>query len=84
MGGLGRLTSVSASASSLLSRERALHALRELPPLSPILNRVIASLAHEDISFAKVAELIEKDTALAGNVLRLVNSALYGLRGTVS
>ncbi len=79
-----RLTSVSASASSLLSRERALLALRELPPLSPILSRVIASLAHEDISFAKVAELIEKDTALAGNVLRLVNSALYGLRGTVS
>jgi HD-like signal output (HDOD) protein len=61
-----------------------LHALRELPPLSPILNRVIASLAHEDISFAKIAELIEKDTALAGNVLGLVNSALYGLRGTVS
>ena len=58
--------------------------MRELPPTSPILSRVIASLAHEDISFAKIAELIEKDTALAGNVLRLVNSALYGLRGTVS
>jgi len=45
---------------------------------------LIASLAQEDVSFAKVADLIEKDTVLAGNVLRLVNSALYGLRGTVN
>ena len=36
------------------------------------------------MSFSKVADLIEKDTVLAGNVLRLVNSALYGLRGTVN
>jgi len=41
-------------------------------------------LAHEDVSFAKVAELIEKDIALAGNILQLVNSPLYGTRGTVS
>jgi HD-like signal output (HDOD) protein len=65
-------------------RERALRALGQLPPFSPILNRLIASLAQEDVSFAKIADLIEKDTVLAGNVLRLVNSALYGLRGTVN
>jgi len=65
-------------------RERALRALEQLPPFSPILNRLIASLAHEDVSFAKIAELIEKDTVLAGNILRLVNSALYGLPGTVN
>jgi HD-like signal output (HDOD) protein len=59
-------------------------ALGKLPPFSPILNRLIASLAQEDVSFAKIADLIEKDTVLAGNILRLVNSALYGLRGTVN
>lgn len=59
-------------------------ALGQLPPFSPILNRLIASLASEDVSFAKVAELIEKDTVLAGNILKLVNSALYGLAGTVN
>ena len=48
------------------------------------MNRLIASLANEDVSFAKVAELIEKDTVLAGNILKLVNSALYGLAGTVN
>ena len=56
----------------------------KLPPFSPILNRLIASLASEDASFAKIADLIEKDTVLAGNILKLVNSALYGLAGTVN
>jgi HD-like signal output (HDOD) protein len=75
---------VIASATSSNVRDRALKALGQLPPFSPILNRLIASLAQEDVSFAKLADLIEKDTVLAGNVLRLVNSALYGLCGTVS
>jgi HD-like signal output (HDOD) protein len=70
--------------SSLPVRERALLALHVLPPLSPVLHRVIASLAQEDISFAKVAELIEKDIALAGKILQLVNSPLYSVRGSVS
>lgn len=44
----------------------------------------MATLAAEDVSFAKLAELIEKDTVLAGNVLRMVNSALYGRRGAIN
>ena len=44
----------------------------------------MASLAQEDVSFAKLSDLIEKDTALAGNILKLVNSALYSLPGTVN
>lgn len=75
---------MSASASSLPVKKRALRALEALPPLSPVLHRVIASLVHEDVSFAKVAELIEKDTVLTGNILQLVNSPLYGLQGKVS
>ena len=43
----------------------------------------MASLADEDVSFAHLAELIEKDAVLAGNILRLVNSALFNLRRTV-
>ena len=65
-------------------RDRALRSLGNLPPFSPILNKLLASLAQEDVSFAKLAELIEKDTVMAGNVLRLVNSALYGRRGTIN
>jgi HD-like signal output (HDOD) protein len=75
---------VTAPASTPTVRERSLLALGQLPPFSPILNRLIASLASEDVAFSKIADLIEKDTALAGNILRLVNSALYGFSGTVN
>src|SRR5271169_2937341 len=74
----------SAVPSNVNVKEQALRALAQLPPFSPILNRLIASLAQEDISFAKIADLIEKDTVLAGNILRVVNSALYGLPGTIN
>jgi HD-like signal output (HDOD) protein len=66
------------------AHEKALKGLDALPPFSPILNRLLATLADEDVAFAKVAALIEKDTVLAGNVLRLVNSPLYGCRGTIN
>jgi HD-like signal output (HDOD) protein len=78
------MKNVTASVNAPNVRDRALAALGKLPPFSPILNRLMASLAQEDVSFAKLADLIEKDTVLAGNILRLVNSALYGLRGTVN
>jgi HD-like signal output (HDOD) protein len=65
-------------------KKRALGALGELPPFSPILTRLLASLAGNDVSFSGLSDLIEKDTVLAGNLLHLVNSALYGRRGTIN
>jgi HD-like signal output (HDOD) protein len=64
--------------------QRALSALGKLPPFSPILNKILASLAGEDVSFAKLGDLIEKDTVVAGNILHLVNSALYARRATIT
>lgn len=65
-------------------RDKALRELDALPPFSPVLNHLMASLANDDVPFAELASVIERDTVLSGNVLRLVNSALYGRRGTVS
>lgn len=65
-------------------REKALRSLSALPPFSPILSRLLATLATEDVSFAALGDLMEKDTVVAGNVLHLVNSALYARRGTIS
>ncbi len=65
-------------------RDLAMKSLDQLPPFSPVMNSLVASLAEEDVSFAHLASVIERDSVLAGNVLRLVNSALYGRRGTVS
>jgi HD-like signal output (HDOD) protein len=61
-----------------------MRALSYLPPFSPILNRLIASLARQDVSFAAISGLIEKDTVLAGNLLKLVNSALYHRAFTIT
>jgi len=78
-------TNVSLAASRNVDcRQQALKCLDRLPPFSPILNRLLASLARDDTSVAEMASLIEKDTVLTGNVLRLVNSALYGLKGSVT
>ncbi len=74
----------SVGAGDITCREKALRSLDRLPPFSPMLNRLMASMAKENVSFSELADLIEKDTVLAGNVLRLVNSALYGFQGTVS
>ena len=67
-----------------LLRARALRCLGELPPFSPILNRLLASLAKEDVSFNKLGDLIEKDPVMTGNLLHLVNSALYARRGSIN
>ncbi len=66
------------------AKEQTLSCLNRLPPFSPILTRLLATLSRDDVSFAKVADLIEKDAVLSGNVLALVNSASYGRRGRVN
>lgn len=64
--------------------DKALRALGSLPPFSPILTRLLASLAEEDVSFASLGDLIEKDAVVAANILHLVNSALYARMGSIS
>ena len=65
-------------------RERVLESLGRLPPFSPVLNRLLTTIASEDASFAELAALIENDTVLAGNVLKLVNSPLYAFQSRVN
>ena len=65
-------------------RTDILRKLGELPPFSPVLQRVLGSLANDDLSYHELGKQIEQDTVLAGNVLRIVNSAAYGRRGTVT
>jgi HD-like signal output (HDOD) protein len=66
------------------ARQRAIDSLSKLPPFSPILSRLLASLAGEDVSFSALGDLIEKDTVVAANVLKLVNSAAYARRAEVN
>jgi len=65
-------------------REKALGGIGKLPPFPPVLTKLLASLAKDDIMVTELADWIEKDTVLTGNVMRMVNSAAYGRMGTVS
>ena len=65
-------------------RQRLLEGASTVPPFPIILNKLLASLSREDVLLGEISELAEKDTALAGNLLRTVNSSLYGMAGTVN
>jgi len=65
-------------------RDRAAKTLVSLPPFSPVLNQLLADLGKDNVSYAKLSDLIEKDTVIAGNILQLVNSGMYGRRSVIS
>lgn len=69
---------------SVSARDRIMGALDKLPPFSPVLTRLLATLADEDVSFGELAGIIETDAVLAGNLLRVVNSPLYGRISTIN
>jgi HD-like signal output (HDOD) protein len=61
---------------SLNSIDRRL--LTRLPAFSPVAVRLLSVLADERAPFKEIAKLIALDPVLAGEVLRLANSGLYG------
>src|SRR5712692_820600 len=66
------------------ARERIMGALDKLPPFSPVLAKLLATLSDDDVSFGELAGIIETDAVLAGNLLRVVNSPLYGRTSTIN
>jgi HD-like signal output (HDOD) protein len=55
----------------------------ELPMLSHVAAQVMDLCEDEDCDPRKLAELVQRDVSLSGNVLRLTNSALYSAREPV-
>jgi HD-like signal output (HDOD) protein len=56
----------------------------ELPTMPEVLTRLSEVIASEDSSADDVAKVIATDPAVSTNVLRIVNSAYYGLQVRVS
>jgi HD-like signal output (HDOD) protein len=61
---------------------RARHLLKRLPPFSPIAIKLMVMVSDEDVSFKEVAKLFAADPVLAGQVLQLANSGMYGRQVT--
>jgi putative nucleotidyltransferase with HDIG domain len=63
--------------------ERRLLLLRshidKMPPLSPTVSKVLALCNNRDASPVELNKVVSIDPVLTGNVLRLINSAYYGM-----
>src|SRR5579871_899472 len=59
-------------------------ALREIPPFPAIATKLLRVLSHEDAQIKEIVDLVRADTALASELLRLVNSPIYGFPNRIS
>ena len=55
--------------------------LKRLPAFSPIAIKLMVMVNDENVSFKEVAKLFSSDPVLAGKVLQLANSGMYGRQG---
>jgi len=58
--------------------------IREIPTLPSIVFELNKQLQDPDASVARISKTIEKDQAMALKILKLVNSAFYGLQSKIS
>lgn len=62
---------------------RQVERLRELPTLPAVVQRIAQALEQSDVNLSEVARLIEADQVLTAHLLRLANSAFYGVSGQI-
>jgi HD-like signal output (HDOD) protein len=65
-------------------KERILKTQGDLPPMLQVVMKAREVMANPKASFKEIAAVLETDQALAGRVLKMANSAYYGLSGMVS
>lgn len=57
--------------------------LSDLPTLPGVMARILAAASDAEISAEQLAALLENDQAISARILRLANSAFFGLRRSV-
>ncbi len=65
-------------------RKKILRQLKDLPPMPQIVFKARSLLADPEAEMRDLSSLLESDQAIATKVLKLANSAYYGLSGKVS
>ena len=60
-------------------REKVEQTINFLPPLPSIMMELIQALNSDDVDLRGLGKIISKDPAMAMNVLKIANSAFYGL-----
>jgi HD-like signal output (HDOD) protein len=59
-------------------------ALRRLPPFPSIATKLLRLLEDDNVSVKKIVDLIRADAALTAELLRIVNSPIYGFSTRIS
>jgi putative nucleotidyltransferase with HDIG domain len=70
--------------SAILDYKRKIYAIRDLPTLPVIAQKVLRLVDDETTGMQKLAGIISSDQALSARVLSLANSAYYGHRAKIS
>ena len=66
-------------AEALVIRKRLEQTLKELPPLPTAVAKILDETNRQEPDMHKIDEIVSCDQALSAKVLRIVNSAYYGL-----
>ena len=66
------------------TREEILAEVRNVPALPLAATRVMQMVQNADTSFTELQREVELDPALASNILRLANSAYFGVSGQIA
>ncbi len=65
-------------------KKKIIKRIDDLPPMPKVLFKAREIMADSNSSFKEIAKVIETDQAIAARVLKVANSAYYGLSGMVS
>jgi len=65
--------------STKVIKSRIMSVMRNLPPLPEVTRQLMTVLGDDNASAKDVAKVLTSDPALAGKVLKLVNSSFYGV-----
>ncbi len=65
-------------------KKRILRSIVDLPPMPRVVQKAQQIMSSATSSFQQISKVLETDPAIAARVLKMANSAYYGLSGQVS
>jgi HD-like signal output (HDOD) protein len=60
-------------------REKVEETINLLPPLPTITTELVTALNNDDVDFVSLAKIVSRDPSMTMNVLKIANSAFFGL-----
>jgi len=69
---------------AVVAAQSLIDGIRNLPTPPPVFHQIITVVNSPDTSAYDVAKLLSEDPAMTAKVLKITNSAYYGLSGTVT